>query len=515
MPGSPSRWYRAAAGLGLWLLVSAAQADSSNVLVDISPGASGSNPIFGLTFNNQVLFGANDGNGYALWRTDGTATGTVRVGTGSPIHGSFGPTGAQPGDFVVYTGADADGNAGMWRTDGTAAGTELLQDLRYPSLFVGVDYNPISCGGIVVLGNQAFYGASPGDASGLFQTDGTVAGTVEVGTFPGNLSMPANTPVCALAAFDDSVFFSWGNPASGSSTLWRSNGEPGVYEPVLDDSGDQMQAPSLMQELGGALYFFAPMYGQIGLWRLGAGDPVAHLVFNKYWTAGSESPAIDGTVGNVLLFRDYYQAPGELLPTMAMFGTDGTTAGTYELSHIQSVHIPRPYGAQLGNRFLYTGPTDPSGVPVYVTDGTAAGTTSFYIPRADYQDLISPEIMVLNGKAYITLQHAVAGIMRSELWRTDGTQQGTVQVDAVPYLARYDNAVHLAVAGGRLVFPAESGQYGVEPWFYDPTPAGNIGTGVVGSSGGGGGRLYWFDVLALALLLARRSARPTGAGLNS
>ena len=488
-----------AAGFCLSGIARDALAASAQLLVDINPGAASSFPTLGLTLNSQVLFAASDASGYALWRSDGTTAGTVRVGRGAPIRGVLGPTAVQLGNLVVYTASDSSDKAQVWSTDGTAAGTQLLQDLTVQAGFGALDVNPITCGGIVVLGNRAFYGA----LGSLYRTDGTVAGSIKLDVTPAGA-------VCALAAFGGSVYFTVQNSITGVDALLRTTGEPGVYEPVLTADGRPMRGPLQMQEMGSNLYFFAQMDRQVGLWRLTPGDPFAHLQVTKFWSTDSGLPALNGTLDNVLLFRDYYQPSISQSPNLIyLHSTDGTTAGTRMLSPVQSAPSPRTFGVRLGNRFFYTGPAEAAGIPLYVTDGTSAGTTSFRLPLAQSQDSRWPEFVALDGKVYFTLMQSDAGMLRSKLWRTDGTAGGTSQVEGLPFIARYSNQVHLGVAAGRLVFPAESDQYGLEPWFYDPnstsTPGGSAAGGGGGGSGGGG-NIVWLDAVGLALLVMLRRA---------
>ncbi len=78
-----------------------------------------------------LFFNANDGiSGYELWKSDGTAAGTVlvrNIRTGS--------AGSNPGYLTNSGGtlyfAANDGTTGteLWKSDGTAAGTVLVSDL--------------------------------------------------------------------------------------------------------------------------------------------------------------------------------------------------------------------------------------------------------------------------------------------------------------------------------------------------------------------------------------------------
>jgi ELWxxDGT repeat protein len=118
---------------------------AGTVLVsDIAPGAVGSGPrdiVYAIgqqdnTTPDQILvyFSASDGaDGYQLWRSDGTAAGTVMVTDVNP-----GPdAGLAPADISPLTGTTAmfsgdDGVHGRepWVTDGTSAGTQMYDDLN-------------------------------------------------------------------------------------------------------------------------------------------------------------------------------------------------------------------------------------------------------------------------------------------------------------------------------------------------------------------------------------------------
>src|SRR5439155_1018665 len=71
-------------------------------------------------------------SGFELWKTDGTASGTVMVkdinpGAGSSFDPSYGAPAVMNG--VLYFAAD-DGAHGreLWKSDGTAAGTVMVYD---------------------------------------------------------------------------------------------------------------------------------------------------------------------------------------------------------------------------------------------------------------------------------------------------------------------------------------------------------------------------------------------------
>ena len=158
-----------------------------NGTVDIAPAIYG---IYDLTvFGTSALFragasGAEDG----LWITDGTAAGTTEIG-GSKNAGivDAGLAGLDPADLTVFggkavfLGIDSSGYQGLWVTDGTAAGTTEIGGLKNAGLSGAWRYglNPT---GFVSIGSKVLFTADdPSGVKALWVTDGTSAGTFEIG----------------------------------------------------------------------------------------------------------------------------------------------------------------------------------------------------------------------------------------------------------------------------------------------------------------------------------------------
>ena len=142
------------------------------MVADILPGSAGSNPtfFFGSTALGLMFFQADGGQGSELWATDGTAAGTRLVKDINPSTGSF------PALFVgyggaVYFAATSDLGRQLWRTDGTAAGTFPVDPVSPGMVNIFPDQ-------IMSVGGVLLYVASDG-VSGyeLWRSDGTAEGT--------------------------------------------------------------------------------------------------------------------------------------------------------------------------------------------------------------------------------------------------------------------------------------------------------------------------------------------------
>jgi ELWxxDGT repeat protein len=175
-------------------------------------------PVEFTNVNGTLFFQANDGvTGGELWRSDGTAAGTILVKDIQPGTESSSPENltAVNGTLFFWSGRFGTDvtNRGLWKSDGTADGTILVKDI-WP--YSGMFHTPPSS--TAVNGTLFFEGfdSTSGTGAELWRSDGTAAGTTLVkDILPGSEGSDPRH----LTAVNDTLFFSADGGVTGRE-LW-------------------------------------------------------------------------------------------------------------------------------------------------------------------------------------------------------------------------------------------------------------------------------------------------------
>ena len=434
-------------------------AGGTTLIKDVAPGSSGSSP-FGLTvFNGKVLFNATDpAHGSEIWATDGTAAGTTLLLDIQP-----GASGSDPreittvGSQAFFRAADGTHGAELWATDGTAAGTRMVKDL-VPGSGSGLPptaggYELTAIGGLLV-----FYSPVAGGSPASFWTsDGTDAGTQPLA--PASGSWPyvdvfsqginnqgvdnhgvAGGRLFFRGDFDPSFWVTDGTMAGSSKIL----DVPVATSSFLVSSGTL--EPRLLADLNGALLFQAtdstPSYK---LWR---SDGTAAGTAQLSDLGGSFLPKDFHTVNGRLVFRD---APSRLGLS------DGTTAGTeIVLGSSVVAFATKP----LGHELFFLSQPDSAPAGLWKTDGTEAGTV-LVATHSSPTPGVSP--VPSGGKVFYSLFNGTS----FDLWVSDGTAGGT------SVIAPASNPQNLTDVGGTLFFSSFA-FFTPALWKSDGTVAGTV-----------------------------------------
>jgi len=497
-------------GVELWR--SDGTEEGTALVEDIAPGDGSSHPGVLTNVNGTLFFTADDGtSGRELWRSDGTPEGTVLVKDIAPGDGSSNPGGLTNVNGTLFFTAD-DGTHGreLWRSDGTSAGTVLVKDM-----------NPGagSCSFYVYLTNvngtlffTACDGPSPANRA-LWRSDGTEPGTFVVKEPE---SVGVSSDLGGLTNVDGTLFFTADDGTSGRE-LWRSDGTSEGTVLVEDIAPGEGSSDLLwLTNVDGTLFFPANDYGTYGreLWR-SDGTPEG-TVLVKDINPGAESSfgyddsdlavvddtlffltgdsrfdrslwRSDGTEAGTVLIKDFFYPPrsftnvdGTLFFSVdrSLWRSDGTEAGTVVVKDF-AFH-PRPLTNVDGTLFFAADAGVPQGL--WRSDGTESGTILVKdIAPVDYSSFGHSSLAVVEGIAFFAAYDGLSGIELGlsgiELWRSDGTSEGTVMVKDINPGAGSSlkgGTLDLAVVDGILFFPADDGVSGRELWRSDGTESGTV-----------------------------------------
>jgi len=413
--------------------------------------------------DGTLYFAADDGvSGRELWKSDGTAAGTVRVkdiapGTDAPF-GYPRPNSSSPaeltnvGGTLYFTAEVGASGRELWKSDGTAAGTVRVKDI-FPGTHAAYDFvEPNSSGpaDLTDVNGTLYFTADDGvTGRNLWKSDGTAAGTVRVkDIFPGrpsyNSRQQGSLAPASLTDGNGTLFFIANDGASGRE-LWRSDGTtagtrrvkdifPGAGTDAYGYDGPNSSSPAGLTYVNGTLYFTADD-GQSGreLWRSDGTAGGTRRVKDLSAAAGDSDPGELTRVGGVLYFAATGAGGREL------WRTDGTAAGTVRIKDVNAGPADSSPGGltEVGGELYFAADDGRSGRELWKSDGTAAGTVRVkdvfpgtYDGPGDVVPYSSSpgDLTNVNGTLYFAAGDSAAG---RELWKSDGTAAGTARVKDV------------------------------------------------------------------------------------
>jgi ELWxxDGT repeat protein len=454
--------------------------EAGTVLVkDITPGPDTSffpGALNGFTaLGGQILFWAFDGTNAELWKSDGTEAGTVQVTHLSPdVVPSFlvADTGFVAVGGALYYRAFEPGGMELWKTDGTEAGTGQIKDinLQTPSLFL---FNGMPVGGerwlAPVPGGGLLFQATDG-ATGfeLWKTDGSPAGTSQVADLIAGSESSFPAEITRLGT---------GFAFTARGVLWTTDGTPGGTTPLGEDANLDRFLTAF-----GSLGFFSRQSVTAGqeLWQTDGTEAGTAIVKNIRPAQESSNPAQLTVSGDWLFFTAADGANPEGVPDTEIWKTDGTEAGTVRVKDVRTgIESSDPDRlTDAGGHLFFFALTDAAGRELWKSDGTEAGTFLVKDIRPGAESSSQPffgigeSFTAAIGRTFYFV--ADDGASGPELWKSDGTEAGTVLVKDIFPGARGAEPALLTRVRNRLFFVADDGTHGRELWTSDGTEAGTV-----------------------------------------
>lgn len=414
----------------------------AQTLIPISEGINpdGSDPVFVTKLRDHFyLFRANSSaSGGEPYVTDGTQPGTsllkdINVGNGSSMEDWF----YRLSDTLcVFEANDGDTNHGLelWRSNGTEMGTYMVTDLTPGPVSSNIWFSKPR------LNESIFFRTYSTNTTGsLYITDGSISGTTVLlsGFDTFNDSQSGNV----VGVVNGIAYFCIYDPYY-SFHLWRTDGTVGGTFELMN-----------LNIFGNNLRFETPLGANL----LFAADDSIH---------GMELWKTDGTLQGTTLLKDLNPGVADANPIFLMalgdkllfniqnnsghplWATNGTDSGTYQLGD-SSVFPVGSVAYQLGladSIAYFEVVNDFNGIPtLWKTDGTISGTQHVHTfscaycnldnPNASSVTLLHPDSLVgINGLSFFIVSYDTYIGYLFSIWATDGTDSGTYEVYANPYV---------------------------------------------------------------------------------
>lgn len=417
---------------------------------DINPGPENSNGILMTATDNYFVFTLDSYSiGTELWKCDGTLNGTELlkdinpgVSDGIPYDAQF----AVLNNNIYFNAINGENNEELWKTDGTSSGTLLVKDINPGS-------NGSNIEELTATSNYLIFSAFDNSHTynSLWKSDGTEAGTYELKDT--NLSQFSNTKL-SFVELNNLVFFPAGYDSLNGTELWVTDGTSTNTRLFLD----------IFHAYGGMTSFYdTAEFGN-------------KLIFTGNNGKGNEPFITDGTISGTKAIRNI-----DTDGVISFFSSSGFRSASY---------------TKAGNHVFFRASSPNFGFEIWKTDGTAANTSMVKDIKPGNTSSISeyPLFMELNGIFYFKADDGIHG---EELWRSDGTSDGTYMVkDIYPgsghafngqsniYYNHYEilNEKCFAVLNGYLYFTADDGT-GNSIWRTDGTQNGTVKVIVIPNSG--------------------------------
>ncbi|WP_240963642.1 ELWxxDGT repeat protein [Luteolibacter luteus] len=444
-------WRSDGTSSGTYPLKGFRQGYSGPILHDLTPAANG------------IYFRANDGqHGAELWFSDGSVAGTRLVADLGPGADSSSPSFLEvAGERLFFSSYFALPAGSLWQTNGTSEGTRpLMKPQKLNGSSISLEWYERTAAG---SGKKVFFRANDGrHGEELWVTNGTRVGTKMIRDI---MSGEENSDPVTVTPFGKGVLFRARNKDHGWD-VWFSDGSRKGTRPLTSNGGSEgLTDPFAV--VGKTAYFEFDEAGEDGLlWQ----------------TDGSPEGTFPVTVADGLMLSPYHRSPMAQVGETLYLGADDGIHGAELWALIQGtprlVKDLRP-GASGSSLSLFTavgrrlaffvGSRSSRGSELWTSDGTEAGTVKVAEGFS--------EVSASTGLGDIHLFLADDKQHGNEWWRSDGTPEGTFILKDIAEGSgqrslEYTSAMY-AVGDDAMYFVADDGAaYGEELWKTDGTPEG-------------------------------------------
>ncbi|RKH35411.1 HYR domain-containing protein [Corallococcus praedator] len=378
-----------------------------------------------------------------LWSSDGTGDGTRQVTETATGGFSLSPMQLMPlnGQLLFLTGGSSSSD--LWRLEGSTRKLQRLGGAAFPS----------GSRGLVATGTRGYF-SQRGYFGGweLWTTDATLEGTVRLSTGPG--TSPTEAPRW-LTPGNETLYFAW-RQAYAQDSLWKSDGtqEGTVMLKSFRTESDSSEVLGLLP-VGRRVFLQIRLGGINQLWVTeGTAGSTRFLVTlpgsTSDWAAVGDTLYLSLVANNAS--PRLWKYDGQTLQALHDFGTASNTARPGSLTAV-------------GPLLVFWASDGASGYELWRSDGTPGGTVRVKdLNPGPVGAVAVPERMFALGPQGPVVFAAADGASGMELWKTDGTTEGTVRVVDVLPGPHSSSPKGLATAGRHFFFSAWTPEAGRELW---------------------------------------------------
>ena len=406
-----------------------------------------------------------------------------------------------------FTAVDPVYGRELWFSDGTIENTRMIKDIAQGDASSGVQTLAVLGDKVLFLATANWFSSDPK----LWISDGTEEGTMEIKdikvqkmfTYKGRAYFQATTdgegaelwvtdgtrdgtkvfkdireggessyPV-SFFEFNGSLFFLADDGLTGRE-LWKSDGTPEGTQ-ILKDIHPRYGSLNFGNEFlqyNGNFFFMADGEKGVELYKSN-GTKEGTVMVKDINPNGNAAQVLSGAVTDEGIFFPAF----DNVNGFELWKSDGTEKGTLMVKNISlggsalASHSTGGSFASLGTTVFFAARDDVNGTELWKTDGTEEGTLMVkeIIPGNNYAGI--QYLQNMHGQIYFVAPSDNS--FEVKLWITDGTESGTVILHQVNLKPNYSSfQFELFPFRDQLFFDANSDVYGNELWVTDGTGAG-------------------------------------------
>jgi ELWxxDGT repeat protein len=421
-----------------------------------------------ILFKNKIYFIARTNEfGSEIWVSDGTEAGTQvlkDINTTTNL-------GNNNGAFALHATSNAlyflgrsnsqvlDLDAKLWKSDGTAQGTVEVSNFKMlydENNFSGGYYYGLPFKGFEFKNKFYFFARSTNSFTNLYESDGTTLGTKIVHNASFTQILNSNNQKYSVAATDSLIYYNL------LSNLYVSNGTPSglrLVKYIFKDSTNYSNPRSFHKD-GNTVYFSAnTQYKGHELWKSDGSKENTVLVKNMNLKSETSQPYAFTKFANNLVFIARDDDEG-----FEIWKSDGTTNNTKRAGITFAgfgsgiVESREPYFTELNNKLFFVSSDATYGDELRYFDNNLSNITllkDIYPGKSNNSNIGS--LYPFKNKIVFFAYDDTNG---REPWITDGTEAGTqILADLSPQRSSTAILSNMVELNNELYFLAYSNRY--------------------------------------------------------